>query len=455
MENVNELRVVWYLVVLIGIGYLFPLSALVQPIDFWNMVFPGFNIDFPITTLYMWTNLIVLGSIVFMGRKPSYTFRIIGGFIGQLLVLVTVPTMYFFEKSEHDYYVVVMTTTAIAAMVTASVDSVAISFASQFPSVGIEALQLGIGLSSLIGCLYRVFTKLVLPNDTVTSTVIYFYSGALTILICIIGYYVLLTLPITQKSMSTSSIDVKDAEIGQGRSSTSTSVNDREATETTSLLTKPVTYQTAETPIVSCCGKKACCCGGNGSCTCGGGLFNPPTSLSIPPRKRTKWELLLHVAWIEFLVFLTYFSTMLIWPGVITEISSHQYPDYNTTTWWPLLLLLNFSIFDCIGRFLAPYRLGLHAKNIWIPVFLRLLLFPFVFLSAMNVITWDVIPVIAIAAIGISNGYIGSICIICTTEIIEEEEKAIVGGYTGFFLNLGLVLGSSAAYLSQRIVHMH
>ncbi|KAJ1412428.1 hypothetical protein B484DRAFT_435366, partial [Ochromonadaceae sp. CCMP2298] len=115
------------------------------------------NIEFPLTTLYLWTNLIFLGLVVFFGGEPSYTHRIVGGFVGQFIVLIMVQ----------------------------------------------EALQFGIGFSTLIGSLYRVATKLAFPPDEVVeSSLLYFYSGAATILLCIYAYYHLLSLPISKRCLT-------------------------------------------------------------------------------------------------------------------------------------------------------------------------------------------------------------------------------------------------------------
>ena len=63
------------LFVAIGIGYLFPFSALTQPVDYWHYLFPDFNVEFSITVLYMWLNLIVLAFLVFVGDKPIFKRR--------------------------------------------------------------------------------------------------------------------------------------------------------------------------------------------------------------------------------------------------------------------------------------------------------------------------------------------------------------------------------------------
>ena len=76
----------------IGVGYLFPFSALTQPVDYWHMLFPQFDVDLDITACYMWVNLIALGLIVFCASsEPNYSVRIVSGFVGQLIILVVVP----------------------------------------------------------------------------------------------------------------------------------------------------------------------------------------------------------------------------------------------------------------------------------------------------------------------------------------------------------------------------
>ena len=96
----------------IGVGYLFPFSAMTQPVDYWNLLFPDFDILFPITAVYMWINLIALGILVFvLKEKPSpkmYAFRICGGFIGQFVALTIVPSSYFLGLSEYYNCVIVI-----------------------------------------------------------------------------------------------------------------------------------------------------------------------------------------------------------------------------------------------------------------------------------------------------------------------------------------------------------
>lgn len=126
-----EERKAYILFAAIGIGYLFPFSALTQPVDYWAILFPDFNIEFPLTAVYMWVNLIVLTLLVFFGGDPIYKNRIYGGFFGQLIVLIIVPTSWFLHLSERSNYAIIMGCTTVAAIVTAFIDSCAISFSAQ------------------------------------------------------------------------------------------------------------------------------------------------------------------------------------------------------------------------------------------------------------------------------------------------------------------------------------
>ena len=86
-----------------------------------------------------------------------------------------------------------------------------------------ESLQFGIGLSTLIGSIFRLVTKAAFPLEqvrlsyvslvamlviirvfdvkVVTSSLFYFYCGAVTVLFCVVAYFYLLTLPISKECL--------------------------------------------------------------------------------------------------------------------------------------------------------------------------------------------------------------------------------------------------------------
>jgi equilibrative nucleoside transporter 1/2/3 len=166
-----------------------------------------------------------------------------------------------------------------------------------------------------------------------------------------------------------------------------------------------------------------------------------------------KWELLQRVAFNEFIVFVVFFSTLLLWPPLITEIKSFNYPLLQETQWWPLILLAVFSVSDCLGRLSLPFRFGLNVSNLWIAVLLRFALFPLLVCSAKGIyFTHDYFSVLFVFLLGFTNGYLGSLGILFINEQVTEEEKGVVGMFTGFFLNMGLVFGATGACFVEKLV---
>ncbi|GLD94455.1 hypothetical protein PINS_up003066 [Pythium insidiosum] len=407
----QEERTACVLFMLVGIGYLFPFSALTQPVDYWKMLFPDFNVEFAITSTFMYTNLAFLGLIVVAFGKPWYTGRIVGGFIGQLVVLMFVPTSYFFLSTERANTIAVIGGTAAVSIATAFIDSCTIALVSQFPLRVQESFQLGVGLSTLIGSFYRDLTKLVFPADElVASTLIYFYTGAVTIAVCIYAYFRLMRLRITKHY-------VKDSE----PSRTATATAGIELTETSSLVRheNPGTLQPHQQPT-------------------------PPVS---------KWGVLRKVLHLELLISLVFVTSLSLWPPLVTEIKSFNLPSLEQSGWWSLLLLTVFSIADCVGRFTVSHRWILTPSNIWIAVVARFLLIPILVGIVKGVVfTHDLWSVLFVFVLGHTNGYVGTLAIIFVNESVSPEEQPVAGPFTSFFLNLGLVLGASAGLLMQRVV---
>ncbi|KAG1707993.1 hypothetical protein DVH05_024678 [Phytophthora capsici] len=382
-SEVREETMACWLFALVGIGFLFPFSALTQPVDYWNMLFPDFNIEFAITCVFMYTNLVFLSCLVVCFAKPQYSGRIVGGFIGQLVVLVFVPTSYFFLSSDDANTVAVLGATAIAAVATAFIDSCAIALVSHYPQRVQESFQLGIGLSALIGSIYRDLTKLVFPEDQLlASSLIYFYTGAFTIAVCIAAYYKAMKLQITKKYLLTR--DDSDTEV-----------------------------------------EKRLSIDGSGT----------PSS---------KWSVLKKVWHLELLILCVYLASLSVWPPLVTEIKTYNFPSLEENGWWSLILLTIFSTFDCVGRFVVNHRFGLKPSNVWMPIFARFILVPLIIGIVKE--WWlqsDIFSVFCVLLLGFGNGYLGALTIIFVSESVKPDEQHIIGPVTSFFLNLGLVLGST------------
>lgn len=432
----RDINIAAWLFVVMGVGYLFPFSALTQPIDYWHKLFPDFNVEFPLTFVYMWVNLAALTLIVFSGVEPSYTFRLVGGFIGQFAVLIFVPSMYFFHLDERMNFIMLMIATSFVAIITAYIDSVIISFASQYPKKIIESMQFGIGLSSLIGSVYRLFTKAVfLPSEVIESSMLYFYVGAFTVLSGVASYYIVLSLPLSKECLYFG-VGVPS---GGRRSRTSSAMNSKDI----EYQSVQMTERTVELTTVNGESKTLI-----HTEEASYGSTSLQTTTEEPPLD--KWQLFYKVFYVEFQVFLVYFTTLTVWPPLVTDIRSFNFPFLNDSQWWPLLLMFVLAVADCLGRLSVPYRMGLTAVTLPYWVYIRILLIPLMICSAKSIFfTNDFFSIIFVFTMGFSNGYLGSLAIIFCAESVEEGDRGIVGMFTGFFLNCGLVLGATASLLLE------
>ncbi|KAG6617179.1 Equilibrative Nucleoside transporter (ENT) Family [Phytophthora cinnamomi] len=157
----------------------------------------------------------------------------------------------------------------------------------------------------------------------------------------------------------------------------------------------------------------------------------------------TKWSVL-KVWHLELLILVVYLASLSVWPPLITEIKTYNFPSLQESGWWSLILLTMFSINDCVGRFVVSHRCGLTPRNIWIPILVRFIFVPII---VGIVEEWwlqsDIWSVVCVLLHEFGNGYLGALTIIFVSENVEPEEQQIIGPITSFFLNLGLVLGST------------
>ncbi|KAG6618665.1 Equilibrative Nucleoside Transporter (ENT) Family [Phytophthora cinnamomi] len=405
VQEAREETLACWLFALVGVGYLFPFSALTQPVDYWHLLFPDFNIEFALTSTFMYTNLAFLAVIVLLcGGKPWYSGRIVGGFLGQLLVLAFVPTSYFLLTSEHANAVAVLGGTAVASIATAFIDSSTIALVSQYPQRVQESFQLGVGLSTLIGSLYRDLTKLVFPADQLlASSLIYFYTGALTIALCIGAFYKVMALKITRKYL----LRKADSSV--------------ELTERSPLLAHK--RQSGSDPF------------------------------SVAGPAPTKWSVLKKVWHLEALILAVFLASLSVWPPLVTEIKTYNFPSLQESGWWSLILLTLFSISDCVGRFVVNHRFGLTPGNVWIPILARFVFVPIIIGIVKG--WWlqsDIWSVLSVLTLGFGNGYLGTLTIIFVSESVHSDEQHLIGPFTSFFLNSGLVLGSTVGLILEKVV---
>lgn len=445
----------------IGIGYLFPFSAMTQPVDYWSLLFPDFNILFYISIVFMYTNMVLLVWLVLGTQKnsnSSFKLRISGGFIGQLISLLAVPiATYFLHLPEGVNFYVVLACTGFMALATAFLDSSVIALSGCFPVEFQESLQLGVGLSTLIGSVYRVFTKLGFEQTQegiITSSLVYFYTGVATLIVCLIAFGVLLNSPMAKKYLK----DGSDEELLDFDEVSISGVDDTDSPK--------ALYKQESEPLLN--------------------QDNEDEFVGL-----TRMQVLRYSFKTGISVSILFLTTLAIWPALIASIPTFENEELlGKTHWWPLILLNLFAVGDVIGRFSlsgfgcfcgrrsAPDdeaskkkkgRLGATRSNILYYVLARFIaLGPLVVILAFKGLTpslasvfhHDIVSVIVVGLLGWSNGWLGSLTIILMNEPedfvkfkgtdgqvcvakLTPEHRRFIGTLTSLFLNGGLVIGAT------------
>lgn len=124
----------------------------------------------------------------------------------------------------------------------------------------------------------------------------------------------------------------------------------------------------------------------------------------------------------------------------------------NYDSWFNLLILSTFNLFDSIGRYMGGVScLLLKNSTIKIGSLLRL-----VFLATCLFIAFDVPPtavfstdwfiMLNLALFSVSNGYISTLCCVKAPMTVEGEAKGQVGGFIGICISTGIVFGSLLAF---------
>jgi hypothetical protein len=169
------------------------------------------------------------------------------------------------------------------------------------------------------------------------------------------------------------------------------------------------------------------------------------------------------IAKCAYSVFLIFFGTLMVFPAVmvlITPVHSCQSSRLYGDLWLPVLfLLLNSG--DLIGRIIAEYYRQycfITPENIHIYTTIRLII-PLMLLvchidnnHVVNIINNDVLIMLIVLLLGISNGLIANLAMMYAPLLVKEEDSALAGTIMMFWLSAGLLIGSALSFLMIYIV---
>ena len=401
---------------IIGIGYLFPMCALFAAFDYWKELFAerAASIEFEIMVVYQTASV---GTVFALSLVESMDMhlRIVGGFIGQfisLLFIATFPLLSEFVPSAILYYVLMVFTLSMAVS-TGFLDSALLCFNSQYSPRMQEALQIGIGCSIFASVLYRDVTKMIGSNIE-ESSIIYFVCSLLTVIACLWNYISLLRHPVSWPVRASPVFRGEAAGRGDDTPITLSLVSDAEDNSlSTSLLVHPSEITTSS--VLRKCWKN------------------------------------------QLVVFMHFIFCSLGYPAMITAIplysESLRSSFLGRENWYQAMLLTVFTVTDTVSRFAVRERFSFKSTNFWKSVVMRFALIPLLWVAAAGWVRSDLFSIVAVVLFGLTNGYCISLSLILMNEIpgMNIQELAVAGRFSAFSVNSGLCVGGILAALFSSV----
>ncbi|EFC41053.1 equilibrative nucleoside transporter [Naegleria gruberi] len=397
----DKFNLVYLIFLLQGTGVLFPWNAFISAPDYFSaLYFPNTMLYFSVA--YSVPNLLGLLFMIKFGSKLSLRMKMIPAYVLTFFILILVPILGFAGVNGIAGFSVTIVLIILAALCTSLLQGGIFGFAGVLPPNYTQAVMSGNGIAGVACSFLRIVTKLTIeqnkkhvPIQTMTiSAAVYFFVCALVIIACIATFIIIMRTPFVQHYL-------------QKASEPKTSINDQSQS-----------YDEVSTLV--------------------------PTST---PQKSGIFTVFKKI-WIQACLVMTVFwMTLSVFPGLSVSV-----PTYYTGTvmkdWLPILIGASFNIFDFIGRSAPRWIVMFNRKWVAAPIFVRLLLVPlFVFMYKPSIVGLDAfndaVPLLAISAVALTNGYLSSLCMMYGPSLVDDHEKETAGTIMTFFLLMGICLGSN------------
>ncbi|XP_050058573.1 equilibrative nucleoside transporter 4 isoform X2 [Aphis gossypii] len=161
------------------------------------------------------------------------------------------------------------------------------------------------------------------------------------------------------------------------------------------------------------------------------------------------------IIWKQMLaIFLCYFVTLSIYPGVLSDLVSPRFG-----TWMPVLVMTVFNLFDLMGKLLGAYSYERWDDKILKSTKKRLFMIPAILLIVIvqhpfhTKIISEFMIILQTAVLGVTNGITGSVPMIFAPAKVVEERRELAGNIMTISYIAGTTAGSIFAYVLDRIIH--
>ncbi len=363
------------------------------------------------------TNLLSMLILANLQSKASYQKRIASALMINIVVfgLLALSTTYFRDVSASVYLGFILTMVFFTALATGLIQNGAFAFAAGFgPPQYIQAIMAGQGIAGVLPPIAQIVSVLAvpppepsqnMPRDTIpptplpqqssTAAFVYFLTAAAVCIIALLAFIPLVRRHnrLMESRMMESITSIEEAERAQR------------------------------------------------------------TVVSL-------WTLYKKLHWLAAAVFMCFAVTM-FFPVFTAQIVSNMPPDeaprlFQPASFIPLAFLF-WNAGDLSGRLstLLPFSLRNRPALLFVVSIARLIFLPLYLLCNVRgrgaIVSSDVFYLFVVQlGFGLTNGWLGSSCMMAAPDWVEDGEREATGGFMGLNLVAGLTVGSLLSFTAAR-----
>ena len=401
--------------ILFGIASLLGCNALLTELSFFDHFLHSMNpfVSFPFLNYF----LNVAFQIIIFAKKDLFPlkFQLIGGLVGSIFFLVVIPLFtIILEKDSSINKIVTGAFIVLMGFINALCNAGFYGLVSFFPMELIVSLSTGQGLSGISMALIQYIVLLTIESDgkddkpIIIQGLVFFISSIIILLISLV-----ILLISYNKEFFQYYLNKKDDKPG---ASSEIEMNESLGSITEQRVNSSDKIQT------------------KGELTFGQ-IF------------RKIWSF-------DLLVFLNYIVTFAVYPGAsINQKLFSLTGAFNSNT-----VIMIYNVFDTLGRMLVSKMKPTKQLNMIIILARTVLLFTIVFnyycqdKLEWNIVTTSILLIINVSILAATNGIATTLCFGLAPNEVENEYKGQAGSSVSLFLIVGIVGGSSLAFLVDLII---
>ncbi|XP_060838761.1 equilibrative nucleoside transporter 4 isoform X1 [Rhopalosiphum padi] len=465
---VDNMGKTYMAMVLAGAGFLFPYNSFVMAVDYFQTKYPVSMVVFDMTIVYIMVAFVAVLTNNLLVETLSFTCRINIGYaltISMLLFVGSVEILWDELFTLDTSYCLNLIAIGLIAWGATIQQSSFYGYTSILPIKYTQAVMIGESAAGLWVSINRIFTKM-LTKDLRISTFSFFVISYLVVMTsCVlfqivqssdfVKFYIARSEDSKKKISLEPTEEYVDSEQSQPEPFAETSLStgkifkDENAFSFANPMYDPnansvPTYKVEDV------------------------MVHVETGSSFKLRKSTLSEFwdsfksgyklrreVSKIIWKQMLaIFLCYFVTLSIYPGVLSDLVSPRFG-----TWMPVLVMTVFNLFDLMGKLLGAYSYERWDDKILKSTKKRLFMIPAILLIVLvqhpfhTKIISEFMIILQTAVLGVTNGITGSVPMIFAPAKVVEERRELAGNIMTISYIAGTTAGSIFAYVLDRIIH--